>query len=121
MSSDRFRRRPREDQRCENCDAFRYTDTRTTPVQRVGSLTTEIRPIRFGTCRAKSPVPFPIMLQLGSGAVLDPSGKQPQVAQGTQGVWPPTNEHEWCRDWQEQPPPQGDRHGIPAPKLERTA
>lgn len=77
---------PRQHQTCANCSAF-LPNRQANP---------KLGEARQGWCRAAPP-----SLVQGMANVSSPlSPHAPQVVPVIQGMWPPTNEQQWCRAWE---------------------
>lgn len=71
---------------CGNCNAFGTMNGQT-------------------VCYAVPPTPF--FVGMGQTKTLDATG-QPKQVPIIWGLWPPIDEHQWCRAWQWAGPPKKD-------------
>ena len=69
-------------QKCGNCQCFHVVS------QQRGFAS---------MCRFNPPVPVPVNIQ-NPGHMVD--ARQPQLLQGFQGIFPPTDRDSWCGKWQ---------------------
>lgn len=75
---------PRLRQRCGNCDAF-----------------VPAGPNGIGNCVARPPTAFQMQMMVPNPNRLIQQGAPDVIpAMQIQGVFPPTHEARWCRDWQ---------------------
>ena len=75
---------------CGSCSAF-------SPLK---SLTPKRGEARQGYCRSKPPIIVQTMVEAPPMSVVHANQQGPRVVPAYQGLWPPTAEDGWCREWE---------------------